>query len=36
MKVEPGENGEKAKAITYDFKLEYDRNVAIANFKTTK
>jgi hypothetical protein len=36
VKVEPGENGEKAKAITYDFKLEYDRNVAIANFKTTK
>jgi hypothetical protein len=36
VKVEPGENGEKAKTITYDFKLEYDRNVAIANFKTTK
>jgi hypothetical protein len=36
VKVDPGENGEKAKTITYDFKLEYDRNVAIANFKTTK
>jgi hypothetical protein len=36
VKVEPGENGEKAKTITYDFKLEYDRNVAIANFKTAK
>jgi hypothetical protein len=36
VKVEPGEHGEKAKTVTYDFKLEYDRNVAIANFKAVK
>lgn len=31
--VDPGMHGEKAATISYDFKLEYDRNVAIANFK---
>jgi hypothetical protein len=33
--VEPGENGEKAATVGYEFKLEYDRNVAIGNFKAT-
>jgi uncharacterized protein (TIGR02231 family) len=36
IKVEPGKNGENAVTLNYDFKLEYDRNVAIANFKATK
>jgi hypothetical protein len=36
VKVEPGMNGEKAVTLAYDFKLEYDRNVAIANFKAAK
>jgi uncharacterized protein (TIGR02231 family) len=34
--VQPGEHGENAKTVTYDFRLEYDRNVAIANFKAVK
>jgi hypothetical protein len=34
LKVEPGSNGEKATAINYQFKLEYDRNVAIGDFKS--
>jgi hypothetical protein len=36
VKVDPGMNGEKAATVEYDFKLEYDRNVAIANFKAAK
>jgi hypothetical protein len=36
LKVEPGMHGERAATVTYDFKLEYDRNVAIADFKATK
>ena len=36
VKVEPGMHGEKAATIDYDFKLEYDRNVAIANFKAAQ
>ena len=32
--VPPNTNGEKAMTIEYQFKLEYDRNVAIGNFKT--
>ena len=36
LKVEPGMNGEKAATVDYEFKLEYDRNVAIADFKATK
>ncbi len=36
VQVEPGMNGEKAAAVGYEFKLEYDRNVAIANFKATR
>jgi hypothetical protein len=35
LKVEPGANGEKAATIEYSFKMEYDRNVAIGNFKTS-
>jgi uncharacterized protein (TIGR02231 family) len=36
VKVEPGHNGEKAVTIDYAFKLEYDRNVAISDFKAKK
>jgi hypothetical protein len=36
VQVEPGEHGEKAVTVGYEFKLEYDRNVAIANFKATR
>ena len=36
VKVEPGMNGEKAATVEYDFKLEYDRNVAIADFKAVR
>jgi Domain of unknown function (DUF4139)/N-terminal domain of unknown function (DUF4140) len=32
--VTPGHTGEKAAAVAYQFKLEYARDVAIANFKT--
>jgi uncharacterized protein (TIGR02231 family) len=34
--VEPGQNGEKAATIAYQFKLEYARDVAIADFKPKK
>jgi len=34
LKVESGANGEKAATIEYGFKMEYDRNVAVGNFKT--
>ncbi len=34
--VKPGATGEKATTITYEFKMQYDRNVAIENFKVTK
>jgi hypothetical protein len=33
LTVGPGQNGEKAAAVAYQFKLEYARDVAIANFK---
>jgi uncharacterized protein (TIGR02231 family) len=33
--VEPGMNGEKALAIDYEFKLEHDRAMSIANFQTS-
>jgi uncharacterized protein (TIGR02231 family) len=33
LQVAPNTNGEKATTIEYQFKLEYDRNVAIGNFK---
>jgi hypothetical protein len=33
VKVEPGMNGEDAATIDYQFKLEYDRNVAVGDFK---
>ena len=33
LTVEPGQSGEKAATIAYQFKLEYARDVAIANFK---
>jgi hypothetical protein len=33
LTVEPGTTGEKAKEVTYQFKLEYARDVAIGNFK---
>jgi hypothetical protein len=33
MSVEPGQTGEKAASIAYQFRLEYARDVAIANFK---
>ena len=36
LTVEPGTTGEKAKELTYQFKLEYARDVAIGNFKATK
>jgi uncharacterized protein (TIGR02231 family) len=36
LSLKPGTNGEKAAEIAYDFKLQYDRNVAIGNFKATK
>jgi hypothetical protein len=34
LTVAPGQTGEKAVSIAYQFKLEYARDVAIANFKT--
>jgi hypothetical protein len=36
LTVEPGQNGERAAAVSYQFRLEYARNVAISNFKATK
>ena len=36
LTVEPGQTGEKAAAIAYLFKLEYARDVAIADFKAKK
>lgn len=36
LRVKPGTTGEKATTITYEFKMQYDRNVAIENFKVTK
>jgi hypothetical protein len=33
MTVGPGQSGEKAAAVNYQFKMEYARDVAIANFK---
>jgi hypothetical protein len=33
LSVEPGQTGEKAATLAYQFKLEYARDVAIANFK---
>jgi hypothetical protein len=33
LSVEPGQSGEKAATVAYQFKLEYARDVAIANFK---
>jgi uncharacterized protein (TIGR02231 family) len=33
LTVEPGQTGEKAATLAYQFKLEYARDVAIANFK---
>lgn len=34
--VEPNANGEKAQSIEYQFKLEYDRNLALGEFKAGK
>jgi hypothetical protein len=34
LTVNPGQSGEKAHSLAYQFKLEYARDVAIANFKT--
>jgi hypothetical protein len=34
LTVGPGQTGEKASTVAYQFKLEYARDVAIANFKT--
>ena len=34
LTIEPGMTGEKAKEVTYQFKLEYAREVSIGNFKT--
>ena len=34
LTVAPGQTGEKAATLAYQFKLEYARDVAIANFKT--
>ena len=36
LSIEPNTNGEKAATIDYQFKLEYDRNVALGNFKAGK
>ena len=36
LTVEPGQTGEKAAAVAYQFKLEYARDVAIADFKAKK
>ena len=36
LSLKPGTAGEKAAVIDYAFKLQYDRNVAIGNFKATK
>jgi len=33
LTIEPGTTGEKAKEVTYQFKLEYAKEVAIGNFK---
>jgi len=33
LSVEPGQSGEKAASVGYQFKLEYARDVAIASFK---
>ena len=32
LKVEPGMNGEKAVAISYQFKVEMDKNMVIGGF----
>lgn len=34
--LKPGTTGEKAAVINYEFKLQYDRNVAIGNFSASK
>ena len=34
--IAPNTNGEKAMTIEYQFKLEYDKNVAIGNFKASQ
>jgi uncharacterized protein (TIGR02231 family) len=34
LTIAPGMTGEKAKEVTYQFKLEYAREVSIGNFKT--
>jgi len=36
LSVEPGQSGEKAASVAYQFKLEYARDVAIANFKAKR
>jgi hypothetical protein len=36
LTVAPGQTGEKAATVAYQFKLEYARDVAIANFKATR
>jgi hypothetical protein len=36
LTVAPQRNREKSMTIEYQFKLEYDRNVAIGNFKAGK
>ena len=36
LTVKPGSTGEKAALITYEFKMQFDRNVAIGAFKTNK
>jgi Domain of unknown function (DUF4139)/N-terminal domain of unknown function (DUF4140) len=36
LTVAPGQTGEKAANVAYQFKLEYARDVAIANFKTKR
>lgn len=36
LSIKPGATGEKAAVISYEFKLQYDRNVSIGNFSATK
>jgi hypothetical protein len=33
LNLEPGANGQNARTIDYTFKMEYDRNVSMGNFK---
>jgi hypothetical protein len=36
LTIEPGTTGEKANVVSYQYKLEYDRSVAITDFKSRR